>query len=135
MERTIGNLVEEIRQHSTPYANLGQCAVRHAQLNALKALIPSIDPDTNKSPLTRWSKDVGRGYALQKAQERTRHNATAIKSLTICQYLETYHPSSSDFKFVTRDGIFRVCRWARLQLPNLQSNWSLFSQCKRRPNA
>ncbi|KIK76479.1 hypothetical protein PAXRUDRAFT_169829 [Paxillus rubicundulus Ve08.2h10] len=48
MECTIGNLTEEIQQHSNPYANLTQCAVWHAQVNVLKAMIPLLDPDHNK---------------------------------------------------------------------------------------
>ncbi|KAG2046957.1 hypothetical protein BDR06DRAFT_866953, partial [Suillus hirtellus] len=43
MERSIGNLVEEIQQPSNPYANLGQRAIRRAQINALKPIMPSLD--------------------------------------------------------------------------------------------
>ncbi|KAL1671013.1 hypothetical protein EV122DRAFT_172760, partial [Schizophyllum commune] len=50
MERTIGNLGEEIKQHSNPYANLSERAIRRCQVNALKALLPDIDPPEPKFP-------------------------------------------------------------------------------------
>jgi hypothetical protein len=50
MERTIGNLREEIRQPSNPYANLSQCGIRRSQVNALKAIMPDPDPDQDKLP-------------------------------------------------------------------------------------
>ncbi|KAJ6588756.1 hypothetical protein B0H19DRAFT_1302248 [Mycena capillaripes] len=50
LERTIGNLGEEIKQHSNPYANLLQRAIRRCQVNALKAVIPDLEPETDKLP-------------------------------------------------------------------------------------
>ncbi|KIK74487.1 hypothetical protein PAXRUDRAFT_76517, partial [Paxillus rubicundulus Ve08.2h10] len=69
MECTIGNLTEEIRQHSNPYANLTQRAVWRAQVNVLKAMIPSLDPDHNKPTNPRWSLDIGSGYLLLPRHE------------------------------------------------------------------
>lgn len=43
MERTIGNLGEEIRQPSNPYANLSHRGILRAQVNALKAMVPILD--------------------------------------------------------------------------------------------
>ena len=43
LEHTIGNLGEEIKQHSNPFANLSQRGIRHARVNAIKAMIPDLD--------------------------------------------------------------------------------------------
>jgi hypothetical protein len=65
MERTIGNLGEEIKQHSTPFANLSQRAVRRCQINALKAMIPDLDPNADKIP--RRAKVLGNDFLLLHA--------------------------------------------------------------------
>jgi hypothetical protein len=48
IERTIGNLGEELKQPSDPYANLSQRAIRRCQVNALKAIILDFQPELNK---------------------------------------------------------------------------------------
>jgi hypothetical protein len=50
MERTIGNLGEEIKQPSNPYANLSQHGIHHSQVNALKAMIPALEPHLDGFP-------------------------------------------------------------------------------------
>ena len=40
-ERTIGNLGEEIKQHSNPFVNLSQCGIRRARTNVPQAMIPN----------------------------------------------------------------------------------------------
>jgi hypothetical protein len=109
MERTIGNLTEEIRQHSSPYANLTQRAIRQAQINALKAIIPSLEPDKPATP--RWSLDIGNGYFLLPHHERTRHEARQPESEAIRAYLIQHAPDSPDFKFFSAQGLFRLFRW------------------------
>jgi hypothetical protein len=70
LERTIGNLGKEIKQHSNPFANLSQRGIRHARVNALKALIPDLEPDRmEKKDLPRGSKDLGEGFVLLHARE------------------------------------------------------------------
>jgi hypothetical protein len=49
VERTIGNLGEEIKQHSNLFANLAQRALRRSQTNALKAMVPDLDPQRTPS--------------------------------------------------------------------------------------
>ncbi len=68
LERTIGNLGEEIKQHSNPFANLSQRGIRRAQVNALKAMIPDLDEDRGHS-LPRGSKDLGDGFVLLQARD------------------------------------------------------------------
>lgn len=43
MERTIGDLGQEIRQPSNPFANLARRALRRSQVNALKSMYPDLD--------------------------------------------------------------------------------------------
>ena len=53
MERTIGNLGQEIKQPSNPYANLSQRGLIRAQVNALKAIIPALDTTSASRLLSR----------------------------------------------------------------------------------
>jgi hypothetical protein len=62
IEHTIGNLGQEIKSHSQPYANLAERAFRRAQVNALKAMIPDLDPEGAKT--VRCSIDLGHDYTL-----------------------------------------------------------------------
>jgi len=70
LERTIGNLGEEIKQHSNPFANLSQRGIRRARVNALKAMIPDLDEDQRRS-LPRGSKDLGDGFVLLRTRDAT----------------------------------------------------------------
>ncbi|KAG6915363.1 hypothetical protein DXG01_011973 [Tephrocybe rancida] len=49
MERTIGNLGKEIRQPSSPFANLAQRALLRCQMNALVSLCPNLEGILRKS--------------------------------------------------------------------------------------
>ena len=60
MEWTIGNLSQEIKLHSDPYTNLSERGVRHAQVHALKAMLPDFEDD--KPTLPRGAEDLGHGY-------------------------------------------------------------------------
>jgi hypothetical protein len=68
IERTIGNLGQEIKSHSQPYANMSERALRRCQMNALKAMVPDFDPDEQKEP--RGSVDLGDEYSLSPSCER-----------------------------------------------------------------
>ena len=46
LEQTIGNLGQEIKQLSNPYANLGNCGLQRSQFSALHAIIPGLASDT-----------------------------------------------------------------------------------------
>ncbi|KAF8798243.1 hypothetical protein BYT27DRAFT_7123523 [Phlegmacium glaucopus] len=65
MERTIGNLGEEIRSHVHPYANLSQHVLQRCQVNALKAMFPDLEEPQN--PIPRGAKDLGNGFVLLRA--------------------------------------------------------------------
>jgi hypothetical protein len=74
MERTIGNLGEEIRLHSDPYANLSQRMIERARANALYALTPDLFHVTGKLPTGAC--DVGENYVLLGPREH--HDMDAI---------------------------------------------------------
>jgi hypothetical protein len=120
MERTIGNLTEEIRQPSNPYANLGQRAIRHAQVNALKTMLPSLDPTDNEDTLPQTAKDMGDGYILLKFQDCTACPTTIHEGWTIRDYIERHHPNSPILQFFSPDGMIKVVHWACIRLPNGQ---------------
>jgi hypothetical protein len=110
MERTIGNLGEEIRQPSNPFQNLSQRGVRRARVNSLIAMMPELAPKS-KSP--RISIDLGDNFILLGARDIPRQvpetEANAIQNY----YLSKRLPISVDTQIW-------VAKWARLQLPNQQ---------------
>jgi hypothetical protein len=111
MERTIGNLAQEIRLHnSSMYANLSQRAARRCQINAIKAIIPMIEPSSNTPP--KGSLDLGQGYVLLCRWERAVHAVCLCESDTILHYLA--------INGIHIDSAPLVMRWAQLRLPNGQ---------------
>jgi hypothetical protein len=66
MEWMISNITEEIKQPSKPYMNLTQQAICCTQVNALKAMIPELNPQM-KDPC--GSEDIGDGYLLLHARD------------------------------------------------------------------
>ncbi|KAJ7676130.1 hypothetical protein B0H17DRAFT_1140107 [Mycena rosella] len=69
MERPIGNLGQEIKLHSNPYVNLSERGLWRSQVNALKAMLPDLNPETKKLP--RGSIDLGDRYVLLRARTST----------------------------------------------------------------
>jgi len=57
MERTIGNLGEEIRLHSDPYANLTQRIIERSRVNAVKNMAPDLAM-TNSVAAVRFRLDL-----------------------------------------------------------------------------
>ena len=113
IERTIGNLGQEIRQPSQPYANLSQRGVQRCQVNALKAMIPDIEKPENIIP--HGAKDLGRGYVLLRAQEKY----PSYMKDSECQELSKYLQKNFGIQML-RNWQVMVKRWARLRLPNGQ---------------
>jgi len=69
MEHTIGNLGQEIRQPSNPFANLARRALQRSQVNALKSIFPELN---SKSifQLPKGAVDVGDGYIMLRPRDR-----------------------------------------------------------------
>jgi hypothetical protein len=108
MERTIGNLGEEIRQPSQPFANLAERGARRAQVNALIALLPNLAPEKSLSHL---SEDIGDNFILSMADTCARSisdfEKNAIRAFFLSRNIEIHED-------------LRLRKWGRLRLPNLQ---------------
>ena len=90
MERTIGNLGQQIRQPSKPYANLAQEGVRRSQINALLAIMPELDSPPKSLP--SGSIDLGDGYAL--LHKHSRHSI--YPDDTLSRVLHEYLPAGQE---------------------------------------
>jgi hypothetical protein len=109
MERTIGNLTEEIRQDSNPYMNLSMQAVRRARCNALQMLLPALDRDNRAPSVAKGSRSLGNGYWLKPAYERTPRRAADDEEGPIASFI------------AARGGLWTkrfIQRWARARLPS-----------------
>lgn len=117
MERTIGNLGEEIRQPSNPFSNLSERGLRRARVNALKAIIPDLDPP--QSPPTN-SINVSSGYRLLHPTDTTQRPLRDCEGEALKKYLMSQGVQFSELWKPL------ATRWARLQLPTGQisrSHW------------
>jgi hypothetical protein len=106
MERTIGNLGQEIRQPSRPYANLSQEGVRRCQVNTLLSVMPELDEPSKGLPM--GAVDLGDGFALLRKRDRNTFGPVGGAAQAILDYLGDGRP------------LPRIKRWARLLLPNGQ---------------
>ncbi|KAG2741596.1 hypothetical protein P692DRAFT_201842245 [Suillus brevipes Sb2] len=97
MERTIGNLAQEIHLHNS-------------SINAIKAIVPSIEPEQNSLP--KGSQDLGNGYVLLRRRERTPHPGHLCEAGAILRYLSSCGINVTAAPYVTQ--------WACLRLPNGQ---------------
>ena len=114
LERTIGNLGEEIKQPSNPYVNLVNCGLRRSQISALHALLPDLEPDTPVLP--RGSVDLGNGYVLLRARDATGTVLDGEPTTVIRAFLVT----ESEHGELPLGWHPHYIRWACLRLPNLQ---------------
>jgi hypothetical protein len=123
MERTIGNLGEEIRQPSNPYANLSQRGLFRCQVNALTAMIPDLSPPPPSLP--RGAVDLGQGYVLLRARDRYDRLMRPQEASALLHYLRRATGEGSS-ESINCDWCPKVTRWARLRLLNGQvarSHW------------
>jgi hypothetical protein len=119
MERTIGNLGREIRQPSNPFANLSQRGLLRCQINAIKAMIPDLQAPTTTLP--RGAKDLGGGFVLLRARDRTHRPIRDCETAALRTYLENTCSMSLEDNCSPS-----IVRWARVRLPNGQvarSSW------------
>ncbi|KAJ3831674.1 hypothetical protein F5878DRAFT_654799 [Lentinula raphanica] len=117
MERTIGNLGQETKQHSNPYANISQRGVRRCQVNALLASVPDLIP--NEGP-PQGSRQLDNGYIMLTATDNVSREVT----LQEARALREFHSEHGDIR--SEDWEPKVVRWARIKLPNGQiarSQW------------
>ncbi|KAG0694110.1 hypothetical protein DFH29DRAFT_1006623 [Suillus ampliporus] len=128
MERTIGNLVEEIRQPSSPYANLAQRAIHRAQVNALKSMMPCLNDSNDVTMLPRGANDLGNGYVLLCCQDHVARPTSVPEGCAVYNYIHSVHPDSPTLHAFASDGTVRIARWACLQLPNGQIAHTLWKE-------
>ena len=115
MERTIGNLGQEIRQPYNPYANLSQRGLLRSQINALKAMVPDLDPSESQSTIPQGGKDCSNGYVLLRAKDKVLRAMRPCEKHAFAAYLTNIHALQ-----IAEDWCPEVVRWARLRLPNGQ---------------
>ncbi|KAJ7741150.1 hypothetical protein DFH07DRAFT_751153 [Mycena maculata] len=123
LERTIGNIGEEIKQHSNAYANLAQRGKRRCQVNALKAMLPSLDSSRKGPP--QGALDLQNGYILSPARDEFVQTVEGAYGKAISQYLEEEEGQTANEGWKPA-----VRRWARLELPNGQVLRSLWKESK-----
>lgn len=112
MERTIGNLGQEIRQPSNPYANLSKEGLRRCQVNTLLSVIPELD-EAPKG-LSNGAVDIKDGYALLHKHDRYATYPVGDHAVAFANFLGNGQV------------VPRIRRWAQLLLPNGQiarSRW------------
>ena len=114
MERTIGNLGQQIRQPSKPFANLAREGVRRCQVNALISLIPELDDSPQVLP--RGAVDLGGGYVL--CRKRAKHPIFPGPELS----------QAIQLLLGGDQAVPRIIKWARLRLPNGQVARSLWKE-------
>lgn len=109
MERTIGNLGQEIRQPSNPYENLSQEGVRRCQINSLLASMPELAGPPKLPADSPLAENLGDGYALLRMRQKRPSNPVGPDAVAISTFLgparNLEHP---------------IQKWARVQLPNGQ---------------
>ncbi|EIW74970.1 hypothetical protein CONPUDRAFT_40790, partial [Coniophora puteana RWD-64-598 SS2] len=113
MERTIGNLGQEIRQPSQMYENFSRQGVRRCMKNALRGMMKEFDPPTKVSSLAN---DLGNGYLLLRARDRYKMYPKGREFGALARYMGCQP--------------HKIRRWARLQLPN-----GHITRCAWRENA
>ncbi|KAJ7702170.1 hypothetical protein B0H16DRAFT_1347648 [Mycena metata] len=124
MERTIGNLGEEIKQPSNPYANLSQRGVRRCQVNALKVMAPEIAPEPSRIP--QGAIDLGGGFVLLRGRDEFMRTIDGPQGQTIRAWMEEQEGDIAEVNWLPR-----VYRWQRLRLPNGQNARSKWQEGRK----
>ena len=120
IERTIGNMGEEIKQHSNPFSNLAQRALRRSQTNALKAMVPDLERADKLPP---WgSIDLGNKRMLLRAKDTVSRPVRIPEETVIKTYLRTNGVEMANTQIL-------ITRWSRLRLPNDQIARSAWKEC------
>ena len=110
MESAVGSFGREVRSHSNTFTNIANRGVLRAQINAIKARIPDLEPEPT---LPQGSFSFGDGYALLRATDSTR------RPVSVCE-AEAIHASGIPDDSNQPPDPVSVLRWARLLLPNGQ---------------
>ena len=115
MERSIGNLTEEIKQYSKVYTHLSERGLRRSSVNALLALVPSLDKSQNlANHVPLGEKVLGDGYLLLRKLEKRVTSLDEFEATALRNYVLQHRDE------LPADWKAEVIRWARLRLPNGQ---------------
>ena len=114
LERTIGFLIQDIRQPSNPYANLSQIAMRRTQVNSLIAVCPELDKPARKVP--RGAVDLGDGIMLLRPQDASLPDLTPAETNLLRQAFQ----------------VESVLRWGRYSLPSGYIARSLYCEARKK---
>jgi hypothetical protein len=120
MERTIGNLGQELRQPSKPYANMAWEGVRRCPVNALLSMMPELD--TSPKGLPNGAKDLGDGYALLRKHARY----PTLPDNNIAHQIAALLPPGQPMPHIQK--------WSCLLLPNGQIARSLWREALEAPD-
>ncbi|KAI6114440.1 hypothetical protein F5141DRAFT_1213629 [Pisolithus sp. B1] len=118
MERTIGNLGQEICQPLDPFSNLAQQGIWCCQVNALKAMLPHLDPPKNTN--LHASANLGKGYILLVKCDWYLTTVQGEEARVIAEYLSLLHAP-------------KIHCWACLCLPNGQIAQYQFQELQKAP--
>ena len=116
MERVIGIFGSLIKQPSNPFANLAEQAKKVAEINALVAIWPELEPEA-KDP--HGSIDIGHGYLLLGPKDEKPHDVPQIEQTAF----EEFYSSLPTHESTPPKTIYR---WGRLRIPTEQvarSHW------------
>ncbi|EJD50049.1 hypothetical protein AURDEDRAFT_58739 [Auricularia subglabra TFB-10046 SS5] len=122
MERTIGNLTEEIKQHSDPFCNLSMRALRRAQVNALKAIYPAIEEAVDKEKLAATAIPLPTGYTLLRKRDRKAREIFGAHAAAVQEFKD----NEGAQRPTNPKAPLKIQRYGRLGLPNGQvarSRW------------
>lgn len=107
MERTIGNLGQEIHLHSNPYANLTQCGIARCVANSIYARYPALWsrlPDLPQGAIL-----LSGGYALLHPWEES-PSRMCDDEFAVLQRYANHNPGVIISE--------QIMRYGRIQLPN-----------------
>lgn len=122
MERTIGNLGQEIRLHSNPYSNISQRGVLRASVNALFSKYPHLS--TNDTSLPRGTVHLGKDYYLLRVPQDTKTHKMELPEVI------AYANFALQMGYEVTDSVRRC---GRIRLPNGQDVRSAWKE-DLRPN-
>lgn len=129
MERIIGQLVRDIRNPGLPYENLIQVAVRRTQRDAIRNISPELDRMSLKNTSPRGSIDLGDGYILLRAADRSPRGVTEQEAKALTDFAHQNPQYGANAQWFRCP---KVIRWARVALPTLQIARSTWSETDRR---
>ena len=128
IETAIGNLGVEIHQDRDPYANIAQWGILCAQLNSILAMFPHLKLHKDLMDSFPWgAKDLGQGYALLRACQKTAKPVKEAEASAILRYWEENGWPNLD------DWPQEIKQWAHFHLPNGQTACSKWYESQSFP--